>query len=418
MTALVAAVAITAGLSTTACASAPPTTAASTDRCTGPDRGQLLSATPTAELSSAQVSQALTSAHLPGTARYGVDEYRILYCTVSPHQAPTVASGLLALPHALPGDLPLVVYEHSTVVATQDTPSFHATGDGLLAPPFFATDGFAVVAPDYLGLGAAPGPHPFMQAASEASATLDLLPAADRAAAGLRVRLSHDVLLSGHSQGGAAAMAAGQALQQDNGLWRLRALAPMAGPYELGAAELPAITDSRAVDPHRASAYLAYLLIEWNKLYHLYSEPGQVFTQPYASTIDALFDGSHEFTEIAGDLPAPQQLFQPAYLALIAHPSGPLEAALATNDVCRWAPRVAVRLFAGRADRDVVFANAQQCRAEIIAHGGDATVADMGDVDHIGTVIAALPTIRTWFAELATTFPGGPGSPAPHLQAG
>jgi pimeloyl-ACP methyl ester carboxylesterase len=361
----------------------------------------LLSTTPTAHLGEAQVARALTAAHLPGAARAGVDEYRVLYCTLSPQQAPTVASALLALPDAAHGALPLVAYEHSTVVATQDAPSFHATGDGLLAPPYFATDGFAVVAPDYLGLGASPGPHPFMHAASEASATLDLLPAADRAAAGLGVRLSHDVLLSGHSQGGAAAMAVGEALQQENGPWRLRALAPMAGPYDLGAAELPAITNPAAVDPHRASAYLAYLSIEWNTLYPLYSDPGQVFTAPYAGRIDALFDGTHEFTEIAGELPAPQQLFQPAYLALIAHPTGPLAAALSANDVCEWAPRVPTELFAGRADRDVVFANAQHCRAQILAHGGEATIADMGDVDHVGTAIAALPVIRTWFASLA-----------------
>ena len=404
MTALGAAAALVVGLSTAACAPAKVTPAAASaspaDGCTLAERGRFLSVTPKAQLSSPQVAQALTTAHLSGSARYGVDEYRVLYCTVSPQQTPTVASGLLALPHAAAGDLPLVVYEHSTVVARDDVPSFHAMGDGLLAPPFFATDGFAVAAPDYLGLGASPGPHPFMHAASEASATLDLLPAADQAAAGLQVHLSHDVLLSGHSQGGAAAMAVGQALQHENGSWRLRALAPMAGPYDLGAAELPAITNPQAVDPHRASAYLAYLLIEWNQLYHLYSDPAQVFAQPYAGTIDTLFDGSHEFTDIAQALPAPQQLFQPTYLASITHPNGALAMALSANDVCRWAPRVPTRLFAGRADRDVVFANTQRCRAQIMTHGGNATIDDMGNVDHIGTAVAALPSIRTWFAAL------------------
>ena len=357
----------------------------------------MLSTTPTVRVSPVQVTEALTSAHLPGAAPHGVDEYRVLYCTVSPEQTPTVASGLLALPDAVPGALPLVVYEHSTVSATQDVPSSHPTGDGLLAPPFFATDGSAVVAPDYVGLGASPGPHPFMVAASEASATLDLLPAADAAAAGLGARLSHDVLLAGHSQGGAAAMATGQALQDADGPWRLRALAPMAGPYDLGGAELPAMTDPRLVDPHRASAYLADLLIAWNRVYHLYPDPGQVFRAPYASTIDALFDGTHDFTRIAATLPAPQQLFQPAVLEAIAHPTGPLAAALAANDVCRWAPRVPTRLYAGRADRDVVYANAEHCRAQIVADGGDATVEDMGDVDHVGTAVAALPQIRSWF---------------------
>ncbi len=254
------------------------------------------------------------------------------------------------------------------------------------------------MAPDYLGLGASPGPHPFMVAASAASATLDLLPAAEAAAAGLGAGLSHDVLLSGHSQGGAAAMAVGQALQHADGSWHLRALAPMAGPYDLGGAELPAITDPRLVDPHRASAYLAYLLVEWNRLYHLYPDPALVFRPPYAGTIDALFDGTHEFTQVAATLPAPQQLFQPAALAAIAHPRGPLAAALAANDVCGWAPRVPTRLYAGRADRDVVFANTDRCRAQLVAHGGDATVEDMGEVDHVGTAVAALPEIRSWFA--------------------
>jgi pimeloyl-ACP methyl ester carboxylesterase len=402
-TARVAAVtALFVGLVTSACAStgAPPPTPA--DACGPADRGRLLSTTPTTQLGAAQVAKALGSAHLPGPATHGVDEYRVLYCTISPEQTPTTASGLLALPHDMQGELPLVGYEHSTVTSRQNVPSFHPTGDGLLAPPFFATAGFAVVAPDYLGLGASPGPHPFMDAASEASATLDLLPAADRAAADLGVGLSHDVLLSGHSQGGAAAMAVGQALQEDDGPWRLRALAPMAGPYDLAATELPAIMDSRAVDPHRASAYLAYLLIEWNRLYHFSSDPGQMFTPPYAGTVGALFDGSHDFGEIAGALPPPRQLLQPDVQALIAHPTGSFAAALSASEVCQWAPRVPTRLFAGRADRDVVFANSEACRAQILAHGGDATVADMGEVDHIGTAIAALPTIRSWFAALST----------------
>lgn len=401
MTALVVAAALAVVLAAAACAPATSAAPASAVPCGGADRGRLLSTTPTVRLDPARVAAALTSAHLPGAARHGVDEYRVLYCTITPQQTPTVASGLLALPDTVPGDLPLVVYEHSTVVATQDVPSAHPTGDGLLAPPFFAADGFAVVAPDYLGLGASPGPHPFMAAASEASATLDLLPAAEAAAAGRGARLSHDLLVSGHSQGGAAAMAVGQALQQGNGTWRLRALAPMAGPYDLGGAELPAITDPRLVDPHRASAYLAYLLTAWDGLYHLDPDPGQVFAPPYAGTVAALFDGSHEFTGIAAALPPPQQLLRPAVLAAIAHPTGPFAAALRANEVCLWAPHVPTRLFAGRADRDVVFANTDRCRAQIVAHGGEATIEDMGAVDHVGTAVAALPEIRDWFRTLS-----------------
>ncbi|WP_285590507.1 lipase [Actinomycetospora sp. NBRC 106378] len=396
-----AATTLVVGLLTSACASTAAPPPAPTESCRPTDRGRLLSVAPTDRLSPAQVATALASARLAAPAERGVDGYRVLYCTVSPQQRPSTASGLLALPHGLQGALPLVVYEHSTVTEKQNVPSDRPTGDGLLAPPFFATAGFAVIAPDYLGLGASNGPHPFMDAPSEASATRDLLPAAEQAATHLGVHLSHDVLLTGHSQGGSAVMAVGQTLQREGGPWRMRALAPMAGPYDLAATELPAILDSRAVDPHRASAYLAYLLIAWNELHPFAPNLGEVFTPPFADTVDALFDGTHGFGDIAAALPPPQQLFQPSVQELITHPSGSFAAALAASEVCRWAPRVPTRLYAGQADRDVVFANSDACRAQINAAGGHATVIDLGSVDHVGTAILALPAIRHWFLALS-----------------
>ncbi|WP_433802620.1 alpha/beta hydrolase family protein [Actinomycetospora sp. CA-084318] len=381
---------------TTACAPKDPPAP-----CAPGDRGRLLSVAPTHHLDRSQLSQALAGAHLTGGALHGVDEYQVRYCTVAADATPTVASGLLALPDDEPGERPLVVYEHSTVTAAGNVPSARPSGDGLLAPPYFATAGFAVAAPDYLGLGSSPGPHPFMQASTEASATLDLLPAVERAGVGLGVALSHDVLLTGHSQGGAAAMATGEAMQQQGGPWRLRALAPMAGPYDLAGAELPAITDPRAVDPHRASAYLAYLLLAWDRLYPLGLDPRQMFAVPAADEIAHLFDGTHDFTQIAAALPAPQQLLAPAALALVEHPTAPFAAALEANEVCRWRPDVPVRLYAGHGDRDVVYANSTSCRDQLRVRGGDAVVEDMGGADHVGTAIAALPAIRTWFAELS-----------------
>jgi hypothetical protein len=370
--------------------------------CAGSARGRVLSSTALVRLSGTEVAAELMEVGLPGGARYGIETYRLVYCTVSASGRATTASGLLALPQATPGRLPLVVYEHSTVAAKTDAPSYLRETEGRLVPFFFASDGFAVVAPDYLGLGTSPGRHPYVHAASEASATLDMLRAADKVSHQRGARLSRDVFISGFSQGGQATMATGQAIQRGHGPWRLAALAPMAGPYDLSGAEAVAVLDPARTDPQRASVYLAYLLTAWKHLYHLYSDPRQVFTAPYANLVEDLFDGTHGVTEIDTALPAPEELFRPEMLALIANPTGRYAAALRDNDVCRWAPGAPTRLYHSRGDRDVVFANAEQCHRQITARGGTARIVDMGTVDHVGTAITALPLVRSWFTELAT----------------
>jgi hypothetical protein len=364
-------------------------------------RGRLLATKDLVPLERGEVADALRQSGLGSSARYGVATYRVSYCTVSPAGAPTTASGLLALPRGKLGRLPLVAYGHGTITARTDAPSFLGTQEARLAPLVFAAEGFAVVAPDYLGLGVSPLQHPFVHAATEADASVDLLRAADLAAARHGARVSHDVLVSGHSQGGHAALAIGRELQRDKGPWRLAALAPMAGPYDMSGTLLPAALDPSRTDPAKASVYLAYLLTSWKSLYHLYQDPHEVFAAPYADSVEGLFDGTHGLDMVAAALPdTPEQLFRPEALARMAHPSGRLAAALRDNDVCRWTPTVPTRLYAGRGDRDVASVHAEQCQRQILDRGGVAQIVDVGEVDHIGTAIASLPLIRAWFSDL------------------
>lgn len=276
-----------------------------------------------------------------------------------------------------------------------------STPETQLVSLYFAADGFAVSAPDYLGLGRSSGLHPFVAAASEATATVDMLTATEQASARLGVPLSRTLLATGFSQGGHAAMATARLLQHSATRWHLTALAPIAGPYDLNA-EFPAIFDPEQVDPHRAAGYLAYILIAWNRLYHLYDDPAEVFTEPAASKITSLFDGTHDLNEIAAALPPAAELLRPAWHAQILHPTGRFAAAIRRNQVCHWAPQAPTRLYASHGDHDVVFANAQTCLQQIHNVGGRAQIEDMGQVDHVGTAKASLPHIRAWFSQLAS----------------
>ena len=369
--------------------------------CTVNSRGRLLSTVTLVRLTGAEVAAELRQVGLPDGTRHDVETYRLTYCTVSPSGQPTTASGLLALPQRKHGLLRPVLYEHSSAAARTEAPSYLQQTETRVIPFFFASDGYAVVAPDYLGLGTSTGRHPYLHAASEVTASLDMLRAAETATTKRAGRLSHNVFITGFSQGGQATMAVGQALQSRPGPWRPAALAPMAGPYSMAGAMAAAILDPGATNQQHASFYLANVFTAWKDLYHLYRNPHQVFTAPYADLIEGLYDGTRGVPDIDATLPEPQELFRPEALRLIADPTGRYAAAARDNDVCRWAPSAPTRLYAAHGDRDVNFAVAEQCQRQLVERGAPAQLVDMGGADHVGTAIASIPQIRAWFAELS-----------------
>jgi hypothetical protein len=184
-----------------------------------------------------------------------------------------------------------------------------------------------------------------------ATASLDVLTAARALAARHGYQLDPGVLATGFSEGGAAAMALGRALQQGQSpFFRLTALAPISSPLDLAGAELPGIFNGQvaaAVAPY----YIGYLLTSWNPLYHLYSSPSQVFRQPYAARVQGLYDGSHQDQQVIAALPPLSRLLTPAYLRLLRHPTGKFLRALNANSTCAgWTPRAPVRLYAASGD--------------------------------------------------------------------
>lgn len=368
------------------------------------ERGALLKAQRVATHTRAQVVDTIAGLRLPGEpamstakVRFGATAYRLTYGTVGADGAPTTATGLLLLPHNHRRHVPVVSYGHGTMAARADAPSRSldslAGGSALL----FAGAGFAVAAPDYLGLGFGPGAHPYMQLATEASASLDLLRAAHAFTATRHRELDDRTLVTGFSQGAAAAMALGKLLADgaDPHL-RLAALAPISGPYDLEHAELPALRAGR-LDPAASSYYVSYLMHAWQPLYHVYDAPTDVWRGPWAARVDRLFDGRHDDVAIMRVLPPrPAALFAGAFWDGLSHPDGALLSAIRENDVaCDWAPGVPIRLFAAHADEQVAYTNARSCVAALRAH-----VRDVGATGHFGSALRATPKVAAWFQRL------------------
>ncbi|MEU1984853.1 lipase family protein [Nocardia sp. NPDC019395] len=139
------------------------------------------------------------------------DVQRIEYVTTGPGGELVPAQALVRLPDGdpPPGGRPVVAWDHGT--------SGLGGQCGLMGSEWLKEDtaptlsrlndaGYAVVAPDYIGLSpGSPGPHPYLQTSTEATATIDAVRAARAASADL----SASWAVAGSSQGGHAALGTG-----------------------------------------------------------------------------------------------------------------------------------------------------------------------------------------------------------------
>lgn len=165
---------------------------------------------------------------LPG----GASAYRVVYDSESAGGTEVAVSGMVVVPGGPPppGGFPIVSWAHGT---TGLAPSCAPSLEGPASIPYLAPlldHRMIVVATDYPGLGT-PGPDSYLVGKSEAQAVLD----AARAARNLvGASASNSVVVLGYSQGGQAALFAGQ-------------IAPMYAP-ELFVAGVVAVAPVTSID--------------------------------------------------------------------------------------------------------------------------------------------------------------------------
>jgi pimeloyl-ACP methyl ester carboxylesterase len=348
--------------------------------------GTLIAIEPLRRLSPAEAHLALWLADIEDVSpRAAADCYRVRYWSARHDGQPVAASGLLAVPSHGPVR-GLVSYQHGVATEHRDVPSALRI-EGTLAAILFASGGYAVLAPDYQGLGASPGTHPFLHAASEANDVRYLLDATrSQLPPGL------PLVLAGFSQGGHATLAALRALEQDAGVSVAGAII-VAGALNIRTSGLERALSGTAPN---AVVYLAYMVMGY----------AQVHGQPLASVLDAAviervraaIDGHHDSARILAALPAePRALFSPAFLA--AWDGGGqhwLLDALRDNEVTHWRPRTPVLLLYGDEDRVVPPAEALAAAAELRSRGAFADAMSVGAVGHEDSVRRAIPVLLRW----------------------
>lgn len=364
-------------------------------------RGSLVSVRPAGALSRDQVDSILAvSAAGLAPASHGVTLYRVVYDTRDRGGRAVEASGMLAVPDPVDGPLPVVSYQHGTETLRSSVPSNPSYDEGLLAWAAFAGAGYAVVTPDYLGLGSSPGIHPFVDTVAEGVACLDMLRAASTASTSLHLSLSV-LFLAGYSEGGHATLALEQAIETEgSATLPLRAVGPGAGPYDLSSITMPHLLH-RPEPP--SSLLIAYFLVSHRAQDRLFGSFSEAFVSPFDVEAAALFDGTHDTDEISATLPAdPVAMLQPDYLAAVtSDPAHPVNVALRANDLVDFVPKAPVRLFHSKADTLVPFENSSEAASRMAARGADAAVVALpGGLDHGDAIVPYVEAARQLFDSL------------------
>lgn len=337
-----------------------------------PDRGALkkdpvtVTTLPVTAITTA--AQASGLVRLTGPAQCDVRVVALDFHTAGVRNDMSNSTGVMLVPQgdapACQGPFPLLAYARGTEVNKARTLADPADSETGLLTAVYAAQGYAVVAPDYLGYaGSGYSFHPYLHADSQASTLVDAIRAARHAAAGAGVKLSGQVMLSGYSQGGHAAMSAHRAIERDHvGEITLAGGAHLAGPYNISAA----LQAPQAFAGYQF--FVPLLITSWQKIYgDLYTNAGVVFQSPYAASIDTLLPHpvlTYETLITEGRLPGlqgetPDQvrdaLLQPAFVRDVqTNASNPLLQAARRNNLLGWSPRAPTLLCSGGADPTVL----------------------------------------------------------------
>jgi alpha-beta hydrolase superfamily lysophospholipase len=187
----------------------------------------------------------------PIQAPRGAKAWKVLYRSTLHDGKPVAVSGLVIAPAGKPprGGRPVVAWAHGTLGGARNCApsipgnparnlaSYYTYGSpyfidvGVPALTRFLRAGYVVTATDYQGLGT-PGVHQYVVGATEAHNVLDSVKAAKQIAAS---GAGNDVAVLGWSQGGGAAIFAGQATAAAYGKpLRVRGVAALAPAADIG----------------------------------------------------------------------------------------------------------------------------------------------------------------------------------------
>jgi len=259
------------------------------------------------------------------------DLYELIYTTKWHDGTSIKASGLYFAPTYQKEEIPQLIYHHGTKIKVERTNEIYRE-TAICAG--FAADGYAVIMPDYIGLGQGEKTHLYQHSDSESDAAIDMYFAVQKLNNLISLKTNKQLYLTGYSQGGHACLATHKKLQEDFPEIAISASSPMSGAYHMSGEQANVM-----FNPYKDPAYLPYLLMSYNEVYKItgtnYSE---LFVTPYDTLIPMLYKGHLDLFEINDYLPEiPIKMVQP-YLVkqYLQNPNYKFRLALEENNLIDW----------------------------------------------------------------------------------
>lgn len=296
--------------------------------------------------------------------QYSITTYKVWYLTTGIDGKPDTATGLVVFPDVENKALPLLCYQHGTVNGPSDVPSERRGGWELAGVG--AALGYVALAPDYLGLGESRGFHPYVHAATEASAAIDLLYATQEFAEKLKFPLNGQLFLTGYSQGGHASMALHRELERNySQIFPVTAAAHLSGPYSISGETFKRLISD---EPYNYVGYTAWVALSYNQMYKIHDNVEKLLKQPYADMAMRFYRHEIDLSGLNQMLidtltkrhgkPISRLMFQDSLLENVSkNPNHPFLLAMRDNDVYDWTPKAPTRMFYCKADDQVTYRN-------------------------------------------------------------
>lgn len=355
----------------------------------------------------------------------GVQFYKMTYHTTGSDGLPDIASGLIVLPGNNAPEHSLVVYHHGTSNAPHFVPS--SLNLDYEAYALFGGYGYAVLAPDYLGMGDSRGFHPYVHRETQASASVDMIRAFREWADEGNTAVNENLFLTGYSQGGHASMSTHWKMEAElQEEFEVTAAAHLSGPYSISGVMRDLMFSEQNYD---FPGFIPFVILGYQEVYgNVYNELTDIFRPDFIPAIEAFYNGDATLTGMTILLVLtmqqkfgnrhPVNLFNPALVtAMQENDNHPINILLRENDTYDWAPQAPTRIFYCTADNMVPWQNSFIADSVMQVNGAvDLQTIDVNPAfDHGQCAVPAMLATLDFFNSFQETSVADV-SPTPDIQ--
>ncbi len=354
------------------------------DILTPKSRGELIEAQLAGALTKDEVIERVTELSAQDFALYDVIYYVITYRTEY-RGKPIDSRGLLILPHVL-DSVRLIMYCHGTEIPSQalginerTASTYNGSKETHLDVRNmglgWASSGYAVFFPDYIGYGITLGKdHPYLYYPEMFKSNIDGLLAVKEFLNEKGLLYDNRLFIAGWSQGAGAAISSHKYIQEQYlNEFTVVASSGLAGPYNFERMALEVL--NKKSEETGIMPILSWAIYSLNKFSSIQRPADQIFTFPVYDQISSIFTPSQK----------PEEVFKRYFLAKIADGQDvTFRKEFQNNSFCAgWKPVGKIFLHHGDADNVVPYFNSTDALSGLTVAGGDILLYTYPGGDHI-----------------------------------